>query len=40
MQRVQAYQEKWLSHPIVVEPHMGEDGYLVIEMPEGWVRKD
>lgn len=40
MERVRAYQEKWLSHPIVVGAHMGEDGYLVIEMPEGWKRPE
>ena len=39
MERVQAYQDKWCSHPCTVqEPYVGEDGYIVVAMPEGWTR--
>lgn len=41
MQRVEEYHQKWRSHPCPVqEPRLGEDGYLIVEMPEGWTRKE
>lgn len=39
MERVQSYHDKWRSHPCEVQdPHMGDDGYMVVQMPEGWKR--
>lgn len=41
MERVQSYHDKWRSHPCEVQdPHMGDDGYMVVQMPEGWKRPE
>lgn len=41
MERVEAYNQKWRSGGYAVqEPQVGEDGYMVVQMPEGWTRKD
>jgi hypothetical protein len=39
MQRVEEYNQKWRSNPCAVqEPQVGEDGYMLVQMPEGWGR--
>lgn len=37
LERYQDYQQKWRSNGYPVpEPRMGDDGYMVVDMPEGW----
>jgi hypothetical protein len=41
MERVDEYNQKWRSNGYAVqEPQVGEDGCMIVQMPEGWTRRE